>query len=68
MIDSDEHSGGGDRCSVCGSRVFLVDETCTHLEIDGEIITTRSGDLVNRKCMRCNYPDLYADYADYDER
>ena len=67
MTDSDERSGGSDRCRECGSRVFLVDETCTHVEVDGEIVKTFTGDLGNRNCIRCAYPDLYPDYSDYDD-
>jgi len=26
------------RCKKCGSQIFLVDETITHLEIDGGIV------------------------------
>ena len=57
------------RCKKCGSRIFLVDETITHLEIAGEIVKQLgSGDLHNRNCLRCTHPDIYADYAHLDER
>ena len=46
-----------------------MDETVTHLEIDGEIVKQLgSGDLHNRNCLRCTAPDIYADYAHLDER
>ena len=67
MRTTDESPLATDRCKHCGSRVFLVDETCTHVEIDGEIVKTYTGDLVNRNCIRCTYPDLYPDYQDYDD-
>lgn len=45
------------RCKKCGSRIFLVDETITHLEINGEIVKELgSGDLHNRNCLRCTEP------------
>lgn len=55
------------RCEKCGSRAFLVDETCTHVVIDGEIVKTHPGDLSNRNCIRCTYPDLYPDFRGYDD-
>ena len=57
------------RCAKCGSQIFLVDETITHLEIAGEIVKELgSGDLHNRNCLRCTAPDIYKDYAHLDER
>ena len=67
MTEPEGRSRGSHKCKGCGSRVFLVDETCTHLEIDGEIVRTYMGDLTNRNCIRCTYPDLYPDYRDYDD-
>lgn len=56
------------KCKKCGSRVFFVDETVTHLEIGGEITKTYSGDLSNRNCVKCTYPKRYEkDFKDYDE-
>ena len=47
-------------CKKCGSKVFLVDETVTHLEFAGEIIKqVGGGDLHNRNCVRCMYPEQY---------
>jgi len=55
------------RCKRCGSRIFFVDETCTYLEVDGEIIKQLGdGDLNNRNCVRCTYPELYREYNNYD--
>ena len=57
------------RCKKCGSQIFLVDETTTHLEIEGEIVKELgSGDLHNRNCLRCTEPDIYEDYKHLDER
>ena len=56
------------KCKKCGSQIFLLDETITHLEIDGEIAKELgSGDLHDRNCLRCTDPDIYSDYAHLDE-
>ena len=56
------------RCKKCGSRIFLVDENISHLELDREIVKELgSGDLHNRNCLRCTHPDLYEDYKHLDE-
>jgi hypothetical protein len=56
------------KCKKCGSKIFLVDETITHLEIDGEIVKELgSGHLQTRNCLKCTHPDLYEDYTHLDE-
>lgn len=56
------------KCEKCGSRVFLVDETITHLEVDGETVKELgSGDLHDRNCLRCSHPELYEDFKGYEE-
>ena len=56
------------RCQQCGSKFFLVDETITHLEIDGEIVKQLgSGDLHTRNCLQCTHPAIYKDYKHLDE-
>jgi len=55
------------KCKKCGSTVFFVDETITHLEVDGETVKELgSGHLHNRNCVRCNYPEQYEAYKCYD--
>lgn len=55
-------------CRKCGSKVFFVDETTTHLEVDGELVKqVGDGDLHNRNCVRCTYPEQYEDYRHLDE-
>ena len=45
-----------------------MDETITHLEIDGEIVKELgSGHLQTRNCLKCTHPDLYEDYTHLDE-
>ena len=56
------------KCEKCGSRIFLVDETITHLEIDGEIVKELgTGDLHTRNCLRCTHPEIYKDYKHLDK-
>jgi hypothetical protein len=56
------------RCTMCGSRIFLIDETITHLDIDGEIAKELgSGGLHNRNCLRCTHPEIYEVYNQLDE-
>ena len=56
------------RCKKCGSKIFLVDETITHLEIDGEIVKELgTGHLQTRNCLRRTHPDIYEDYKHLDE-
>ncbi|MFH1110745.1 MAG: hypothetical protein V1790_16345 [Planctomycetota bacterium] len=62
MTKTEEDSEPVTRCENYGGTVFLVDETCTHVEIDGEIVKTYLGDLCNRNCMRCVYPEVYRDH------
>jgi len=67
MTRSQAESETESTCEKCGSKLFLIDETCTHVEIDGEIVKTHLGDLSNRNCVRCTYPGLYADFRGYDD-
>ena len=56
-----------DRCPKCGSGVFFIDETVTHVMVDGEIKKSYPGDYENKNCIRCAVPDQYKeDYADYE--
>ena len=55
------------KCRKCGSKVFFVDETVTHVEVNGEIVKSYPGDLGNRNCVRCTYPKQYPDFTEYEE-
>lgn len=56
------------KCKKCGSKVFYVDETITHLEVGGEIVKELgSGDLHNRNCVKCTFPEQYEEYLDLDK-
>jgi hypothetical protein len=55
------------KCKKCGSKIFFVDDTVTYLEVDGEIIRELGcGDLHNRNCVRCTYPERYKDFEDWE--
>ena len=55
------------KCEKCGSTVFFVDETVTHVQVGGEIVKTFQGDLTNANCVRCVYPDVYPEFQDFEE-
>ncbi len=55
------------RCLKCGSRVSFADVTDTVVFVGGEIVKRYDGDITNRNCVRCRYPEQYPDYEDYDE-
>ncbi len=54
-------------CEKCGSKVFFVDETVTHVEVDGEIVKSHTGDLHNRNCVRCTCPEQHPEYGDDEQ-
>ena len=54
------------KCKKCGSKVFLVDETVTHVQVDDEIVKSHPGDLDNANCVRCTYPKIYPEYQHLD--
>ena len=57
------------KCDKYGSMVFFIDELNTHLEVDGEIgKQLGDGELLNRNCVRCVYPELYENYKKFDEQ
>lgn len=55
------------RCRKCGSKVSFADVTDTLLFVGNEIIKSYDGDITNRNCVRCTYPEQYSDYKDYDD-
>ena len=55
------------KCLKCGSKVSLADVTDTLVFIGDEIVKRHDGGISNRNCMRCTYPELYPEYAGYDE-
>jgi len=59
---------GAGRCLKCGSRVSFADVTDTLVFMGDEIAKRYDGDITNRNCVRCTYPEQYPDYEGYDER
>ncbi len=55
------------RCKKCGSRVSFADVMDTIVFVGEEIVKRHDGDITNRNCVRCNYPEQYHDYKDYDK-
>jgi hypothetical protein len=58
---------GEGRCLKCGSRVSLADVTDTVVFVGDEMVKRYDGDITNRNCVRCAYPQQYVDYEDCDE-
>jgi hypothetical protein len=51
------------RYKKCGCKVFLIDETITIVEVDGELgKQIGPGELNNRNCVKCTYTDQYETY------
>ena len=55
------------KCKKCGSRVSFADVRDTIVYVGDEIVKRYNGDISNRNCVRCNYPNQYPDYEDYDK-
>ena len=55
------------RCLKCGSKLAFADVTDTVVFVGDEIVKRYDGDITNRNCVRCNHPEQYPDYEDYDE-
>ena len=57
----------GGKCKKCGSKVSFADATDTLVFVGDEIVKRYDGDITNRNCVRCNYPEQYSDFEDYDK-
>ena len=55
------------KCLKCGSRVSLADVTDTVVFVADEIVKRHDGDITNRNCVKCSYPEQYSDYEHYDK-
>ena len=55
------------KCLMCGSKVSFADVTDTLVFVGDEIVKRYDGDITNRNCVKCNYPEQYSDYEDYDK-
>ena len=54
------------KCLKCGSKVSFADVTDTVVFVGDEIVKRHDGDITNRNCVKCTYPDQYPDYEDCD--
>lgn len=55
------------RCLRCGSKVSFADVTDTIVFVRDEIVKRHDGDIVNRNCVKCTYPERYREYEHYDK-
>lgn len=55
------------KCLKCGSRVSFADVRDTIVFVGDEIVKRHDGDISNRNCVRCTYPERYPAYKDCDE-
>lgn len=55
------------KCLKCGSRISFADVTDTLVFVGDEIVKRHDGDITNRNCVKCTYPNQYSDYAEYDK-
>lgn len=55
------------RCLACSSRVSFADVTDTVVLVGDEIVKRYDGDITNRNCVKCTYPQQYDEYANYDK-
>ena len=55
------------KCLKCGSKVSFADVTDTVVFVGDEIVKRHDGDITNRNCVKCTYPDQYQEYEHYDK-
>jgi len=54
------------KCLKCGSKVSFADVTDTLVFVGDEIVKRHDGDITNRNCVRCIYPERYREFEHYD--
>ena len=55
------------KCLKCGSKVSFADVTNTLVFVGDEIVKRHNGDITNRNCVRCIYPERYTEFEHYDD-
>ena len=55
------------KCLKCGSKVSFADVTDTLVFVGDEIVKRHDGDITNRNCVRCIYPERYTEFEHYDD-
>lgn len=53
-------------CLKCASKVSFADVTDTVVFVGDEIVKRYDGDITNRNCVRCTYPDQYRDFEHFE--
>ncbi len=48
------------------SRIKLADVSDTVVLVDGEVVKTFAGDVINQNCARCQYPRQYEELKRYE--
>jgi hypothetical protein len=56
------------KCLKCGSKVSFADVTDTVVFVGDEIVKRYDGDITNRNCVKCTYPNQYPGYEDFDRK
>jgi len=56
------------KCLKCTSKVSFADVTDTLVFVGDEIVKRHDGDITNRNCVKCTYPDQYPEYEHYDRK
>jgi len=54
------------KCLKCASKVSFADVTDTVVFVGDDIVKRYDGDITNRNCVRCTYPNQYPEYEDCD--
>lgn len=67
VADSSSFDDEG-KCLKCGSKVFFADVTDTIVFVGNEIMKRHNGDITNRNCVKCTYPEQYSEYEHYDKK
>lgn len=55
------------KCLKCVSKVSFANVTDTLLFVGNGIVKRHDGDISNRNCVKCTYPEQYGNYKDYDQ-
>ena len=55
------------KCLKCDSKVSFADVTDTLVFVGDEILKRHNGNITNRNCVQCTYPNQYPEYEHYDK-
>ena len=54
------------RCLKCAGKISFADVTDTLVFVGDEIVKRCPGDITNRNCVRCTYPEQYRDLQHFE--